>query len=241
MSVRSSTAAKKQAVKQNGKGAIKSKKAKQRAIVQREIVYPESDGLPMAENTKQFQWITRITDGLDALFDSNPKVFVAGDLFWYPVEGESEICTAPDSMVVFGRHKGHRGSYRQWEEDGIAPQVVFEIWSPSNTKGGKEEKLEFYERFGVEEYYAFDPDKEVMEGWLRRGRKLEPIPDMREWQSPRLDVKFRCINGAWNLYHTNGEPFVNFKVVVAQRDTERAAKEAAWAKLRELGIDPEKL
>lgn len=234
MSVRLSAAARKKAVKQNSKSASKSKKAKQGAVALREIVYPESDGAPMAENTKQYQWITRITDGLDAQFDSDPKVFVAGDLFWYPVEGETEICTAPDTMVVFGRHKGHRGSYRQWEEEGLAPQVVFEIWSPSNTKKEKELKLDFYERFGVEEYYAFDPDKEMMEGWLRRGRKLEPITDMREWESARLGVKFRRINGAWNLYHPDGEPFVNYKDVYAQR-------EAAWAKLRELGIDPEKL
>ena len=35
-------------------------------------------------------------------------------------------------MVVFGRPKGRRGSYRQWEEDNIPPQVVFEILSPGN-------------------------------------------------------------------------------------------------------------
>ncbi|NEX15989.1 MAG: hypothetical protein C1943_04960 [Halochromatium sp.] len=29
---------------------------------------------------------------------------------------------APDLFVVFGRPKGRRGSYRQWEEDGIAPR-----------------------------------------------------------------------------------------------------------------------
>lgn len=229
MSIKSSAT-----VKQNGGNAGKGKRTKPRAIAPQEVVYPESDGSPMAENTKQYQWITRITDGLDAQFDSDPRIFVAGDLFWYPLQTEPGVCTAPDTMVVFGRPKGHRGSYKQWEEGGIAPQVVFEIWSPSNTKGEKEEKLRFYERFSVEEYYTFDPDREVMEGWLRRGRKLEPIVDMREWKSSRLKVKFRCINGAWNLYRPNGEPFVNYKAVMAQRD-------AAWAKLRELGIDPEKL
>ncbi|MGH9842077.1 MAG: Uma2 family endonuclease [Blastocatellia bacterium] len=232
---------KKNTPRRNGKTASQSKKAKQTGLALRHVVYPESDGLPMAENTKQYQWITRITDGLDARFDSDPKVFVAGDLFWYPVEGDRKLCTAPDTMVVFGRHKGHRGSYKEWEEGGIAPQVVFEIWSPSNTKEEKELKLAFYERYGVEEYYAFDPDKEVMEGWRRRGRKLEPIADMREWKSPLLNVKFRSINGVWNLYHPDGEPFVNFKEVVTQRESERKAKEAAWAKLRELGIDPETL
>lgn len=51
-------------------------------------------------------------------------------LLWYPVESHPEIRTAPDVLVVFGRPKGHRGSYKQWEEDNIPPQVVFEILSP---------------------------------------------------------------------------------------------------------------
>ena len=51
------------------------------------IEYPESDGLPMADNTIQFRWISTIMWGLDALFVHNPNVFVAGNLLWYPVEG----------------------------------------------------------------------------------------------------------------------------------------------------------
>src|SRR5580658_3058808 len=89
----------------------------------RAIEYPDSDGLPMAENTLQYQWIVTITGGLRHLFAKNPNVFVAGDLFWYPVEGRPKIRYAPDTMVAFGRPKGHRGSYRQWVEDGVAPQV----------------------------------------------------------------------------------------------------------------------
>ena len=91
------------------------------------ITYPQSDGQPMADNTKQFRWIVTIQGGLDALFRDNPQVFVAGDLLWYPVEGHPEISTAPDVLVAFGRPKGDRGSYLQWEEGGVAPQVVFEI------------------------------------------------------------------------------------------------------------------
>src|SRR4051812_27387732 len=95
------------------------------------IVYPDSDGQPMADNTLQFQWIVTIQGGLDALFAADPNVFVAGDLLWYPVEGQPKIRAAPDAMVVFGRPKGYRGSYKQWEEGGVAPQVVFEVLSPN--------------------------------------------------------------------------------------------------------------
>ena len=62
------------------------------------IVYPDSDGLPMSDNTLQFEWITTIVGGLDALFSDDPNVFVAGDLLWYPIEGDNKTRTAPESF-----------------------------------------------------------------------------------------------------------------------------------------------
>ena len=101
------------------------------------IVYPDSDGLPMAENTLQYRWIVTIVGGLEHLFADDPDVFVAGDLFWYPVEGHPEIVAAPDAMVAFGRPKGDRMSYMQWEEAGVPPQVVLEVLSPSNRRAAR--------------------------------------------------------------------------------------------------------
>jgi hypothetical protein len=71
-----------------------------------DVIYPESDGQPMAENTRQFETITTIKGGLDAVFMNEANVFIAGDLFWYPVEGNNQLRMAPDIMVVFGRPKG---------------------------------------------------------------------------------------------------------------------------------------
>lgn len=86
------------------------------------VTYPDSDGQPMADNTKQFRWIVVIKDNLERLFAQDPVVFVAGDLLWYPVEGKPTVRQAPDVMVVLGRPKGDRGSYQQWREGDIAPQ-----------------------------------------------------------------------------------------------------------------------
>src|SRR2546425_11584042 len=144
------------------------------------IVYPDTDGMPMAENTLQFQWIVTIKGGLDHLFADDPNVFVAGDLFWYPVEGHPEIRIAPDVLVAFGRPKGHRLSYMQWEEGGVPPQVVFEVLSPGNRLGEMLRKFEFYRRYGVEEYYLYDPDPRRLEisGFLRQGDGLLEVPSM---------------------------------------------------------------
>jgi len=42
-----------------------------------QVHYPESDGKPMAENTRQCAWIVTIKENLHALL---PDAFVAGDL-----------------------------------------------------------------------------------------------------------------------------------------------------------------
>jgi len=131
---------------------------KAQSFSESEIIYADSDGKPMADNTKQFRPIVTIKENLECLFADNDHVFIAGDLLWYPVEGDNKICQAPDAMVVFGRPKGDRGSYKQWLENQIAPQVVFEIISPGNTKAEMRRKWQFYQRFGVEEYYLYDPD-----------------------------------------------------------------------------------
>ncbi len=96
-----------------------------------DIEYPDSDGKPMADNTEQYEWIVKIKENLEILFANSPNVFIAGYLLWYPVQDKKITGpVAPDVMVVFGRPKGRRGSYKQWQEDNIAPQVVFEILSP---------------------------------------------------------------------------------------------------------------
>jgi Uma2 family endonuclease len=124
--------------------------------LERQISYSDSDGQPMADNTKQFRGLVLLKENLECLFAQNSEIFVAGDLLWYPVEGKPDIRVAPDVLVVFGRAKGDpfgiccaaRGSYRQWQEDNIPPQVVFEILSPGNTLKEMIKKQQFYDRSG---------------------------------------------------------------------------------------------
>jgi Uma2 family endonuclease len=233
-----------------------------RKIVQPAIEYPDSDGEPMAENTLQFTWIVVIKEGLEALFRHNPDVFVAGDLLWYAVEGDPTIRVAPDALVAFGRPKGRRGSYRQWEEDNVAPQVVFEVLSPGNRSGEMVRKFEFYQKYGAQEYYIYDPDEGTLKGWLRVGDRLEEVPDMTGFVSPQLRIRFEPGEGPDNLkiIDPNGMPFLTYSELVeeleasqrsveaerAEMQAERAQKEAEReradryaTKLRELGVEPD--
>lgn len=214
-----------------------------------EIVYPESDGNPISDHTLQFEWIVTIKGNLDALFADNPDAFVAGDLLWYPVKGNPKVRLAPDAMVVFGRPKAERGSYQQFNEENIPPQVVFEVLSPGNRYGEMLSKFVFYQKYGVEEYYLYDPFRQDFSGWVRPagGFQLEAIENNKDHRSPRLGVRFVVPDGGTlEIYQPNGKRFLTFvelaqsaenaeqRADAAERRTEQLA-----AKLRALGIDPE--
>ena len=203
------------------------------------IAYPDCDGMPMSDNTLQFQWITTLVGGLQALFRDNPNVFVAGDLLWYPVEGDNKTRTAPDAMAVFGRPQGYRGSYMQWREGGIAPHVVFDVLSPGNRFGDLARKFAFYERFGVEEYYLLNPDPIRLEGWRRVGDALAEIPEMNGWVSPRAGIRFELSDSDLRILGPDGRPFETYVDVVRRAEEERHRAERLAEKLRALGADPE--
>ncbi len=187
------------------------------------IQYPDSDGQPMADNTKQFEAIVYIKKGLDWLFAADPLVFVAGDLLWYPTEGNNRRRQAPDVMVVFGRPKGDRGSYQQWKEADIAPQVVFEVLSPGNTLAEMHRKTQFYQRYGVEEFYLYDPDRATLDGFVRQDDWLEAIADLADWVSPRLGIRLQLdAAGHLQLLRPDGHPLETYEQLATRADQERA-------------------
>ncbi len=189
----------------------------------------------MSDNTLQFHWIVTLKENLELLFADDPNVFVAGDLLWYPIEGDNKTRRAPDVMVALGRPKGYRGSYKQWEEDGIAPQVVFEILSPGNRLGEMAQKLEFYAQHGVEEYYLYDPDHNDLTGWQRQDGGLRVIPALDGWQSPRLQIRFELTPDTLKVYKPNGDLFLSYVELgrlaeAAKAEAEMAIAEAEMAK-----------
>ena len=192
----------------------------------RPITHPDSDGKPMADNTKQFQWIQLIHGNLAELFADRSDVFVAGDLLWYP-DKESEERAAPDVMLAFGRPKGHRGSYKQWLEGDVPATVAFEILSPSNDTDEMAKKFYFYDEYGVEEYYVYDPDTNKLDIFIRGQSTFRQIHDIASYKSRRLGIRFVMTQPEMTIYGPDGKRFIDLTESKAETRDERAQKEEA--------------
>ena len=123
-------------------------------------------------------------------------------------------------------------------------------------------KFRFYEKYGVEEYYIYNPDDGSLLGWRRRDGGLEEITEMNGYVSQRLGVRFEPGEGPNNLriIGADGQPFLTHQELMEQAEAERQRTEAERqraqaerqraqaerqraerlaAKLRELGIEPD--
>lgn len=122
------------------------------------IIYPSSDGKPMAETGIHVRAIHLLFELLEEFFRDRPDVFLAADMFWYWKEGRTKT-TAPDVMVVPGVGKRTRRSFFSWQEGGAVPAAVFEMASESTWRKDLDTKRRLYERRGVKEYFIFDPEE----------------------------------------------------------------------------------
>ena len=218
------------------------------------IDYPDYDGEPMSDSMVHFDWISILKWNTDWYFRNDPLVFVAADNLIYAVEGVREIRQGPDVYVAFGRPKGHRGSYKVWEEGNLFPQVVFEVWTQNSTVEKMDAKFKFYEKYGTEEYYIVYPDHPVsVAGWLRCNDALVPINEMNNFISPRLQFRFSLDDGEFKLYgHDNLVFRTPIQMMVGRAADKQLAKDAnqlhfnvehqraekLTAKLRVRGVDP---
>jgi hypothetical protein len=163
---------------------------------------------------------------------------VSGNQNWYPVQGHPEICQAPDVYVVFGRPKGDRASWKQWEENDTPMTVVFEILSPRITFPEMANKLAFYDDYGVEEYYIYDPDSNYLQAFARSGTALPRVRGQLDgYVSPRLGIRFDLSGPEMVVRYPDGRPFLPPEELEEQRRAavERADKaEQLLARLAEL-------
>ena len=149
------------------------------AVAPETVDYPDSDGLPMAENDFQLRTMTYAIEALATRFRTRSDVYVSGDLFVYHEENNNTVRVAPDVFVVFGVPNHRRRTYLLWQE-GKAPDFVMEVASPSTWQADVGDKRDTYAGIGVSEYWLYDPiggyhDPRLQGFRLVEGR-YEPLP-----------------------------------------------------------------
>ncbi|HWE61393.1 MAG TPA: Uma2 family endonuclease, partial [Chloroflexota bacterium] len=140
--------------------------------------FPEDDGEPMAETTANRVQMTNLIFAFEQMLAPRGRVNVGGNLLMYynPESGWDHV--SPDVYVAFDVEPGMRRKWLAWEE-GKFPEIVFEISSESTVDVDLGEKRDLYARLGVQEYYLFDPQREMhprFQCFFRGGDRLMPVP-----------------------------------------------------------------
>lgn len=134
-------------------------------------LYPDSDGRPMGETDFHSTAMIWLREALQDHFAARPDVYVASNLLLYYQRGRPSGRRDPDVLVAKGVGKHIRRSFRLWEE-GVMPQVLFEISSLRTWQEDLEVKRPLYSSLGVAEYYLFDPEGVCLDPRLQ-GFRLE--------------------------------------------------------------------
>lgn len=192
--------------------------------------YPESDGKPMADNEPQLFLMFLLIAGFRHLFRERPDVHATGNLFWYPVEGNAKVVVAPDVMVIEGCTDVVMRSYRQWEHGG-RPRLVIEILSESNGPLEMLDKVDFYDRYGVDELMIADPDTGEFRVWERHGERLTSVLVPNGWTSPFTGVRFEAAGDKLLATGPDGTVWQPVDAILAraEQDAARAEQESARA------------
>jgi Uma2 family endonuclease len=136
------------------------------------IVYPSSDGKPMAETEAHGLAMQDLIARLKWRYEPQPDAHAAGNLLCYWEEGNNKRSLAPDAFVAFGVGKEPRETFLTWVE-GTFPAVVFEITSKTTRHEDVRKKLPIYrDIWKVREYFLFDPRWEYLNPPLQ-GYRLE--------------------------------------------------------------------
>lgn len=177
------------------------------------VFYPESHEDDMGETTIHYTLISDFVKMLKLFFAERDDVFIAANLNLYYEKNKPRKYHTPDIMVVFGIPNQDRKVYKLWEERQF-PQVIFEVASDTTWKKDISDKVEVYEKFGVEEYYLLDPENAYLPLPLmayRRGEngrlRLEFTEDNRIF-SPSLNLEIIWENRKFRLFDSVNQEFL---------------------------------
>ena len=232
------------------------------AYAEQEIIYPDTDGLPLPDSLEQEPYFIEILATLKVFLESM-DVLVSGNTLIYYVEGDPSFSVAPDCYIVFGIGRAallelHR-TYRVWEA-GKFPDFVLEIGSPSTAENDLGPKRELYARLGALEYWRYDPTggehygeplvgEHLVEGEYRRLEMMDDPNGLPRAHSPLLNLDLRWEEGRLRFYDAasgrwleNGaESIARAEAAEERAEDERDARIAAEARMAEMEAEMRRL
>ena len=128
-----------------------------------DVIYPCSDGQPMAETGVHGECMMYVTIALRRWFAKHGRmdVCVGMNHFLYYEQGNPRAVVAPDVYVVLGAPGHLRDTYMLWKEP-KAPDFVLEVTSASTRREDERRKRDVYAALGVREYFLYDPRAEYL-------------------------------------------------------------------------------
>jgi len=148
---------------------------------------PYDDGEPM-ESPRHRAQMNLLIETLERHFHDRPDVYIGGNmaLYYSELQARNQDFRAPDFFVVTNAIEDReRKSWVVWQEDGRTPDVVIELLSASTEREDRGRKMQIYAGLKVSEYYLFDPDTLLLEGYRLVGPAYARI-------LPRADGDLDC-------------------------------------------------
>ncbi len=214
-----------------------------------DIIYPESDGKPMAETDLHIDEIIRMRHILKAYFAENPDVYVSGNIMMYYKEGFPKESVSPDILVTFGIGKKRRRTYKVWEE-GKPPDFVMEFSSKGTYQDDLNKKVDLYAKIGVTEYFLYDAERRYLPSYLM-GFRLDDGKYIEIPQNPdggffaeTLNLTIHLQDETFGVYNPDTEEWLQSaeeRVISAEERAEIAEAEVArlQEELKRLQVTPE--
>ena len=197
--------------------------------------YAYDDGKPLAQNDAQAEQLYYAFPALKRFARGRfPGAYVASDMFVYPAPRSGG--RAPDIFVAFGAGgldpKGQRrNSYKLFEGEPV-PSFVLEVLSGTTADDDLGVKRDAYARWGVREYWMFDPLGEKIPRFISAERlerrkyvRIDPLPGTGVYRSDVLGLEFRAEDGRLRMYDPEkGEDLRGLDEAEERAEAEAAAR-----------------
>jgi Uma2 family endonuclease len=166
---------------------------------------------PEMENVRHLMQMLALIATLRWHWRGRSDYFVGGNLSVYFSEQlvKNQDFRGPDFFVVLGVDGAReRRSWVVWEEGGKYPNVIIELLSDSTAENDRGAKKQIYQDvFRTPEYYLFDPESGVLEGFqLVAGHYQRMTPDAEgRLACDQLGLLVGARDGELRFYERDGK------------------------------------